>query len=109
MIGDVRQLPPFSDPSDLEASIAEVNDEENATLPEGHQRALLILWRLQRPEAGAGRVGWSLEEPDDVLDALASEIGIRAGRGDRPPERQLGTLTSALLQSPKHMRHVRDG
>lgn len=81
VVGDVRQLPPFSEPKDLEASIAEVSDENGATLPAAHQAALLILFRLQRPEAGAGRVKWLIEEPSDVLDALKVEIEARTARG----------------------------
>lgn len=86
IVGDVRQLPPFSEPKDLEASIAEVSDENAATLPDAHQAALLILFRLQRPEAGVGRVRWLIEESDDVLDALSEEIEARAERRDRTPE-----------------------
>ena len=86
VVGDVRQLPPFTEPRDLEASIAEVGDEHGATLPGAHQRALLILFRLQRREAGAGRVRWLIEEPDDVLEALRAEVEARAENGDRPPE-----------------------
>ena len=86
VVGDVRQLPPFSEPKDLEASIAEVSDESNATLSDAHQAALLILYRLQRPEAGVGRVRWLIEEPEEVLDALAAELEARSARGDRGPE-----------------------
>lgn len=86
VVGDVRQLPPFSEPKDLEASIAEVSDENDAMLPDAHQVALLILFRLQRPEAGVGRVRWLIEEPDDVLNALSTEIQAQAERGARTPE-----------------------
>ena len=86
VVGDVRQLPPFTEPRDLEASIAEVSDEHGATLPDARQRALLVLFRLQRREAGAGRVRWLIEEPDDVLEALRAEVEVRATRGDRTPE-----------------------
>lgn len=86
VVGDVRQLPPFSEPKDLEASIAEVGDEDGATLSDARQTALLILFRLRRLEAGAGRVRWLIEEPGDVLDALMEEIEARTERGDRTPE-----------------------
>ena len=86
VVGDVRQLPPFSEPKDLEASIAEVSDENAAMLSDAHQAALLILFRLQRPEAGVGRVRWLIEESNDVLDALSEEIEARVARGDRTPE-----------------------
>lgn len=86
VVGDVRQLPPFSEPKDLEASIAEVSDDQDHRLSDAHQAALSILFRLQRPEAGAGRVRWLIEEPDEVLDALAAELAARAIRGDRGPD-----------------------
>ena len=86
VVGDVRQLPPFSEPKDLEASIAEVSDENAAMLSDAHQAALLILFRLQRREAGVGRVRWLIEESDDVLNELSAEIKARAERGDRTPE-----------------------
>lgn len=86
VVGDVRQLPPFSEPKDLEASIAEVSDENTAMLSDAHQAALLILFRLQRPEAGVGRVRWLIEESDDVLGVLSAEIKARAERGDCTPE-----------------------
>jgi hypothetical protein len=85
IVGDVRQLPPFSEPKDLEASIEEVSDETNACLPDAYQTALLILFRLQRPEAGAGRVSWLIEEREDVLIALDAELRARAARGDQTP------------------------
>ena len=86
VVGDVRQLPPFSEPKDLEASIAEVSDENTAMLSDAHQAALLILFRLQRREAGVGSVRWLIEESDDVLGVLSAEIKARAERGDCTPE-----------------------
>ena len=86
VVGDVRQLPPFSEPKDLEASIAEVSDENAAMLSDTYQAAMLILFRLQCPEAGGRRVKWLIEESGDVLDVLSTEIEARATRGDRTPE-----------------------
>lgn len=86
VVGDVRQLPPFSEPKDLEASIAEVSDDKSAALPAAHQAALLILFRLQRPEAGTRRVRWLVEEPEDILQCLATELKARAARGDNGTE-----------------------
>ena len=85
VVGDVRQLPPFSEPKDLEASIAEVSDENDVALPPAHQAALLLLFRLQRPEAGVGKVRWLIEEPTETLDALQAEFEARTARGDRTP------------------------
>ena len=86
VVGDIRQLPPFSEPKDLEASIAEVSDANDKVLSSAHQAALLILFRLQRPEAGAGRVRWLIEEPEEVLIALSRELRARDAGGGRIPE-----------------------
>jgi len=86
VVGDVRQLPPFTDPRDLEASLADVNDESGRRFPSAYQRACLLLFRLGRREAGAGRTRWLIEEPADVLDALVAEVDARRGNGDAGPE-----------------------
>ena len=86
IVGDVRQLAPFSDPRDLEASLCGLNHEAQgqprSELPEPHQRALLLLFRLQRREAGHGLARWLIEEQDPVLSALAAELQARRARGD---------------------------
>lgn len=92
IVGDVRQLPPFTEPKDLEASIAEVHDEGSRDRPgrvqlsEAYQRALLLLFRLRRPEAGTGRVRWLIERPEDELAVLGDELAARAARGEELPE-----------------------
>ena len=63
-----------------------MSDENDRSLGDAYQKALSILFRLQRPEAAVGRVRWLLEEADDVLDALVVELRSRSGRGDRTPE-----------------------
>lgn len=89
VVGDVAQLPPFSNPKDLEASIDEVTDERPdgtvRVLGAAHKRALLILFRLLRREAGGPGVRWLIEEPADVLDALMAELAARRARGQRLP------------------------
>lgn len=96
IVGDVRQLPPFSEAKDLEASIAEVSNANakagaTAVLSQAHQAALLIAFRLRRPEAGQQRAGgqqarWLIEEPAEVLDALLAEIAARGQRDEVVPE-----------------------
>lgn len=111
IVGDVRQLAPFSDPRDLEASLCGLNHEaqgqQRSELPEAHQRALLLLFRLQRREAGHGFARWLIEEPDPVLSALAAELQARRARGDGLPEvvrivaarPGVGDLTIGALES----------
>ena len=96
IVGDVRQLPPFSEPKDLEASLREVSIEERSahdgaqartlTFPEVHQRALLILFRLMMSEAGFRKVRWVIEEPAQVIDALTQELIVRGEAGQVVPE-----------------------
>jgi hypothetical protein len=86
IVGDVRQLPPFSEPKDLEASIAEISNEKQTALPDAHQRALLLLFRLKRREAGDKRLRWLIEEPTAVLEALVDESEVRAAGGEPGPE-----------------------
>ena len=86
IVGDVRQLPPFTDSRDLEASLTELSEDQRQKLPVAHQRACLLLFRLLRREAGAGQARWLLEEPTEVLDALIAELDARRARGDRIPE-----------------------
>ncbi len=82
IVGDVRQLPPFTEPKDLEASLAEVSEDERqggmGRLPDAYQRACLLFAELEKDEAGARRVRWLIDEPMEVLDALAAEILARA-------------------------------
>lgn len=82
IVGDVRQLPPFTEPKDLEASLAEISEDERqggmGRLPDAYQRACLLFSELEKREAGAGRVRWLLDESSEVLDALVSEIAARA-------------------------------
>lgn len=86
IIGDVRQLPPFSDPQDLEASLAEVSDEGGRKFPAAYQRACLLLFRLWRREAGMGKARWLIEESPEVLEALAAEVGARFADGQTGPD-----------------------
>ena len=82
IVGDVRQLPPFTEQKDLEASLAEVSEDERqggtGRLPDAYQRACLLFAELEKSEAGAGRVRWLIDEPMDVLDALVAEVIARA-------------------------------
>jgi AAA domain-containing protein len=86
IVGDVRQLPPFTDPRDIEASLTELSDDRRQKLPVAYQRACLLLFQLLRREAGLGQARWLLEEPGDVLDALVAELVARQARGDQIPE-----------------------
>lgn len=97
VVGDVRQLPPFTEPKDLEASLAEVSEDTrdggSGRLSDAHQRACLIHAELAKEEAGGPRrqaprdppVRWLIDEPDEVLDALMEEVAARAERDGGGP------------------------
>ncbi|HRI72750.1 MAG TPA: AAA domain-containing protein, partial [Polyangium sp.] len=81
IVGDVRQLPPFTEPKDLEASLTEVSEDDRQGQPkrlsEAYQRACLLFAELEKDEAGAKRVRWLIDEPPEVLDALVAEMLAR--------------------------------
>lgn len=97
VVGDVRQLPPFTEPKDLEASLAEVSEDTreggSGRLSDAHQRACLIYAELEKEEAGGPRkegpadppVRWLIEEPEPVLDALLQEVTARTKRDGGAP------------------------
>lgn len=76
VVGDVRQLPPFTDREDLLANLRTLVDERDQPLftPE-EQRAKLLLFRLGRHQLEMQEhVRWLLAEPQGVIDALVREI-----------------------------------
>jgi hypothetical protein len=82
IVGDVRQLPPFTEQRDLVASFADISNERGQRFPLEHQRACLILFRLSRREAAAGHARWLVEEPGNVVVALMEEVEARAKRNE---------------------------
>ncbi len=95
VVGDVHQLPPFTETKDLEASLAEVNEEvpggsvdgarRHLKMPPAYQRALLLMFRLRHRDSAAGQVRRLIEERDEVLDAIALEIRGRSDAGRQVP------------------------
>lgn len=75
IVGDVQQLPPFTNIDDLEANIAHVSDNAGKDLiPQAVQRARLIAWRLTREQVRSAGVRWLIVETADVLDHLEWEL-----------------------------------
>ena len=77
IVGDVRQLPPFTERHDLEASLEELSNGDGKRLSPAHQRALLLWSRLTSRMASPGKVRWLVVEEDEVLDALVAEFTAR--------------------------------
>jgi len=85
VVGDVRQLPPYVDRSDVVANLRSLTEETEdnkirEVLPADYQRALLLTFRLSRPEINQPQVRWLVVEPAGVLDALEREIAKRPDR-----------------------------
>jgi len=116
IVGDVQQLPPFTNIEDLEANVAHVSDSDgNPLIPAARQRARLLKWRLTRDAVKNAGVRWLVAEPRAVLDHLESELGVvkpepvvvRVGRGQRtgrfpavtPEELKRGSPSALIVNS----------
>lgn len=81
IVGDVRQLPPFTDRADIVANLRDLVDEKDRPIfPRDHQRACLLLFRLLHPLRGQKGMRWLIVEPPGVLGWLARELTLE------PPE-----------------------
>ncbi|WP_437310906.1 AAA domain-containing protein [Sorangium sp. So ce388] len=75
IVGDVRQLPPFTDRADILANLRSLTDPGGAEVfPPDHQRARLLLFRLASSRRRRPRLRWLLVEPPGVIAAVAKEI-----------------------------------
>lgn len=75
IVGDVRQLPPFSDRGDIVANLRDLVDHEDRSIfPRDHQRACLLLSRLLRDRVRQPRMRWLVVEPPGVLDWIEHEL-----------------------------------
>jgi len=75
VVGDVHQLPPFTDRGDIVANLGSLIDEEDRPifLP-AHQRARLLVVRLGRKQLRGRPLRWLIVEPSAVLEHLAREL-----------------------------------
>lgn len=76
IVGDVQQLPPFTEREDLLANLrALVDDKDQPLFSPEQQRARLLLFRLSRHQiAKQAGVRFLIAEPPGVLDALVREM-----------------------------------
>ena len=75
VVGDVRQLPPFADRSDIVANLRDlVNEADQPVFPPDHQRACLLLFRLLRRDVCQAGMRRLIVERPGVLEALAVEL-----------------------------------
>lgn len=77
IVGDVRQLPPFTERSDLTANLSALTDgTDRLIFPLEHQRACLLRYRLERLRLP--RTRWLIVERTGVLRRLVEELRSRA-------------------------------
>lgn len=75
VVGDVHQLPPFTDRGDLVANLGSLIDENNRPIfPPEHQRARTLVYRLGRDQLRDRRLRWLIVEPPAVLDCLVRDL-----------------------------------
>lgn len=75
IVGDVQQLPPFTERADIVANLQSLVDEKDRELfPLEHQRAALLLFRLARRSLLRAGLRWLIVEPPGVLDWIAEEL-----------------------------------
>jgi len=100
IVGDVRQLPPFTERTDLEANLrSPVDDQERLVFPEAHQRACLLRCRLLLRRAYHEQVRWLLVEEPAVLEALQKEAVA-------DPELREGFLVRVVAHRSAGERHA---
>ena len=111
IVGDVRQLPPFTERADIVANLRNIVDESNKpAFPPEHQRARLLLFRMKRKALRQPRMRWLFVEQPQVIGWIAHEILaegdpdvsiVRVSRyGDRPNER-IKVVTAEQLRDGK--------
>lgn len=79
IVGDVRQLPPFSDRADIVANLREFSEADKPDFDSNLQRACVLLFRLARPQLRKSGLRWLIVEPSKVNDAIVSELQKREG------------------------------
>ncbi len=79
IVGDVRQLPPFSDRAEITANLRSLVDDRGRELfPPDHQRAMLVLFRLRRRAIKEAGLRWLVVESPGVIEWIAREIHAEA-------------------------------
>lgn len=75
IVGDVRQLPPFSERAEITANLRSLVDAKGRELfSHDHQRAMLLLFRLRRRAARDAGLRWLVAEPPGVIEWIAREL-----------------------------------
>lgn len=77
IVGDVRQLPPFTDRADIVANLRDLVDEnDKPVFPQDHQRACLLLFSMLRYRVRQRGLRWLMVERPGVLEWVARELQV---------------------------------
>lgn len=109
IVGDVRQLPPFTERADIVANLRDLVDEnERAVFPADHQRACLLLHRLRRGRLRQTGMRWLIAEKPGVLHWIVEELSadpieelhvVRVVKTRRDAGEQVDVVTVGELQT----------
>jgi cold shock CspA family protein len=83
LVGDVAQLPPFIETSEVETNLESVTDHDGDSFSESEQRACLVLNQIMKKK-GALDINnnpYVLIEPDNVVTAIEIELRARSEDG----------------------------
>ncbi len=102
IVGDVRQLPPFSDRADVVANLRSLADPRGRELfARDHQRAMLVLFRLRREALRAAGLRWLVAESPGVIEWIVRELDAM----ESPPF-TTARVVSRVGRSPRHVVEV---
>jgi hypothetical protein len=114
IVGDIRQLPPFTERERLASSLGNLTDREGRALLDVHrQRACLLLFRLTEQRVRRAGAQWILIEDSRVFDALAEELRrapladltvVRVVHSARASGKQLEEVGAAELRTDPRAR-----
>ena len=105
IVGDVHQLPPFTERADLVANLGSLIDVNDRPLfSPDHQRARLLLHRLARRSLRANVHRWLLVEPAAVLDCLVEELSMEEALAEISAVRVVRRAAHAYGRSPSARR-----
>lgn len=104
IVGDVRQLPPFTDRADIVANLRSLVDGRDRPLfPAAHQRACLLRSRLGRRALRDTGARWLIVEPPGVLDWLEKELA-EAASDDRSSDEGSPTAVRVVARVSRRDR-----
>ena len=83
LVGDVRQLPPFLETSELMTNLDQMKDDQDQPFTNAAQRACLLIRQLSKIRSSPD-IPLVLVEPNDVPKFIAKELDVREEK-KRPP------------------------